>query len=66
MWSVIWSHCQQSDSYINFVELYWCCYYLSITDNHGKIDHLQFLIKTEFLAWNDSPICVLNSMAQVS
>ena len=22
---------------------------------YGKIDHLQFFIKTEFLAWNDSP-----------
>ena len=24
---------------------------------YGKIDHLQFLIKTEFLAWNDSSVC---------
>ena len=24
---------------------------------YGKIDHLQFFIKTEFLAWIDSPMC---------
>ena len=24
---------------------------------YGKIDNLQFFIKTEFLAWIDSPVC---------
>ena len=29
----------------------------NIVTCYGKIDHLQFFIKTEFLAWIDSPMC---------
>ena len=30
---------------------------------YGKIDHLQFFIKTEFLAWIDSPMCAESNSA---
>ena len=30
---------------------------------YGKIDHLQFFIKTEFLPWIDSPMCAESSGA---